>query len=167
MGEESRAQLRDLLESFDTAMLITRHDDQQHARPMAIAGVDGANTIWFLTSDDSPKSDEIRTDARASVTLQSSLRYVALSGHATLIDDRRKIHELWRPTSRAWFPNGKDDPKLVLIRLTVTDAEFWDNAGAKGIRYAFAVAKALVTGDEPAPVAAHHGRVKEAPLSRP
>ena len=30
-------QLSELLESFDTAMLLTRHGDTNHARPMAIA----------------------------------------------------------------------------------------------------------------------------------
>ncbi len=170
MGESKKDHLKDLLESFDTAMLITHHDDREHARPMAIAGVDDANTLWFVTSQDAPKSDEIRTDARASVTLQSKTQYVALSGYASLVDDRKKIHELWKPTWKSWFPNGKDDPKLVLIRVTVTDAEFWDNAGTKGIRYAFAAAKALVTGDQPAPVSSQqHGRVKTdigEPLSR-
>ena len=160
MGESSKqAHLKDLLEAFDTAMLITRHGEREHARPMAIAGVEDANTLWFVTSDDSPKSDEIRSDARASVTLQSATRYVALSGIARLVDDRRKIDELWKPTWKAWFPNGKDDPKLVLIRVSVTDAEFWDNAGTKGIRYAFEAAKALVTGEPAAPVSGQHGRV--------
>jgi len=160
MGESKKEHLKDLLESFDTAMFITRHDDHEHARPMAIAGVDDANTLWFVTSQDAPKSDEIRADSRAAVTLQSNTRYVALSGRATLVDDRQKIHELWKPTWKAWFPNGKDDPKLVLIRVTVTDAEFWDNAGTKGIRYAFEAAKAFVTGEPAAPASGQHGRVK-------
>ena len=160
MGESERQHLKDLLESFDTAMLITRHGEREHARPMAIASVEGENTLWFATLQDAPKSDEIRQDAHASATLQSSGRYVALSGTASLVDDRARIHELWRPTWKAWFPNGKDDPNLVLIRLSVKNAEFWDNAGAKGIRYAFEVAKALVKGREPAPVASVHGRVE-------
>lgn len=170
MGESKKEHLKDLLESFDTAMLITRHGEREHARPMAIAGIEGANTMWFATSQDAPKSDEIRSDSRASVTLQSDKRYVALSGRATLVADRAKIDELWKPTWKAWFPNGKDDPNLVLIRLTVEDAEFWDNAGTKGIRYAFEAAKALVTGEEAAPVSGQHGRVKPAnggvPLSQ-
>ncbi len=157
---ESQEHLKDLLEWFDTAMFITHHGERQHARPMTIAAVEGANTLWFATSQDAPKSDEIRSDARASVTMQSPKRYVALSGVATLVEDRAKIHQLWKPTWKAWFPNGKDDPKLVLIRLTVTDAEFWDNAGAKGIRYAFEVAKAMVKGEQPASVAAQHARVQ-------
>src|SRR5215204_5711695 len=135
MGQSTKQHLQDLLESFDAAMLITHHGDREHARPMAVAGVEGANTLWFATSEWSPKSDEIRRDARVSATFQSDKRYVALSGRGELVSDRAKINELWKPTWKVWFPNGKDDPSLVLIRVTVEDAEFWDNAGTKGIRY--------------------------------
>jgi general stress protein 26 len=159
MGEKSKAHLKELLESFDTAMLITRHGETVHARPMAVAGVEGASTLWFVTGASSPKSDEIRNDERVSATFQGSLKFVALSGLASLVRDRKKIEELWQTSWKAWFPNGKDDPNITLIRVTVTDAEFWDTAGSKGIRYAFEVAKAVVTGDTPEVSQGQHGRL--------
>jgi general stress protein 26 len=168
MGESSKAHLKELLQSFDTAMLITRHGGELHARPMAVAGVEGANTLWFVTGDLSPKSEEIRHDERVSVTFQGTLKFVALSGHAALVSDRKKIEELWQTSWKAWFPNGKDDPKLALIRVTVTDAEFWDSAGSKGIRYAFEVAKSVVTGNTPEMTEDQHGRVNpNAPVAAP
>ncbi|MBX3197710.1 MAG: pyridoxamine 5'-phosphate oxidase family protein [Labilithrix sp.] len=162
MGESTKQHLKELLESFDTAMLITRHGDRDHARPMAVAAIEGANTLWFATAQAAPKSEEIRRDGRVSATFQSSRRFVALSGTAELVEDRAKIHELWKPTWRVWFPEGKDDPKLVLIRVTVTDAEFWDNTGARGLRYAFEAARALLKRHEPVMVEGQHGRVKAA-----
>ncbi|MBN9165797.1 MAG: hypothetical protein BGO98_11415 [Myxococcales bacterium 68-20] len=160
MGESTKTHLKSLLESFDTGMLITHYDDREHGRPMSIAAVEGSNTIWFATAQSSPKSDEIRRDTRVSVTFQSRRRFVALSGTAELVDDRSKIHELWRPSWKLWFTKGKDDPSIVLIRVTVTDAEFWDNAGAIGIRFAFKAAKALLTKHEMPYVEGQHGRVK-------
>ncbi|MBX3232146.1 MAG: pyridoxamine 5'-phosphate oxidase family protein [Labilithrix sp.] len=169
MGESSKAHLKELLESFDDAMLITRHGEEMHARPMAVADVEGANTLWFVTSTGAPKSDEIRLDSRVSVTFQSSTRFVALSGRGVLVHDKAKIDQLWKPSWKAWFPNGKDDPSIALIQVTVTDAELWDNAGLKGIRYAFEVAKAALTGTTPDVDAAQHARVKptngDAPVS--
>ena len=53
------------------------------------------------------------------------------------------------------------------IRVTVEDAEFWDNAGTKGIRYALSAAKAIVTGETPAPASGQHGRVKPADGGEP
>lgn len=122
-------------------------------------------------ADASPKSDEIRSDDRVSATFQSPSSFVALSGRAALIRDRKKIEELWQTSWKAWFPNGKDDPNLALIRVTVTDAELWDTAGAKGIHYAFEVAKSVVTGDTPEITAGQHARLDPskgaAPASKP
>ena len=163
MGEVSKTKhLNELLESFDTAMLLTRDGDQNHARPMAIAEIEGANTLWFVTSNESPKAEEIRGDTRVSVTLQSERRFVALSGTSALVRDRERIDALWKDAWKVWFPEGKDDPSIALIKVTVKDAEFWDNAGGKGICYAFEAAKALISGERPEPVPGAHGRVKPA-----
>lgn len=169
MAESMKKHLQDLLESFDTAMFITHHGDGQHARPMTVAGVEGVNTLWFATSLDAPKIEEIRRDGRVSITFQGDRRFVALSGNAELVADRDKIHQLWKPTWKVWFPNGKDDPSITLIRVTVNDAEFWDNAGAKALRFVFEAAKALITKERPAISAAEHGRVRSTngePLSQ-
>ena len=160
MGESTKEHLKELLTSFDTAMLITRDGDQDHARPMAVAGVDGANVLWFVTSQWSPKVEEIEQDRRVSVTFQSSKRFVALSGMAQLVKEQAKIDELWKSEWKVWFPDGKDDPKISLIRVTVTYAEFWDNAGTNGIKYAFEAAKAVLKGEEPKPVPGVHGRIE-------
>jgi len=162
MGESTKQHLKQLLESFDTAMLITRCGDRAHARPMAVAAIEGANTIWFATAMTAPKAEEIRKDSRISATFQGRGRYVALSGCAELVTDREKIHELYKPTWRLWFPQGKDDPALVLIKVSVTDAEYWDNTGARGLRYAFEAAKALVTKHQVTAGAGQHGRIKAA-----
>lgn len=168
MGEKSKAHLKQMLESFDTAMFITRHGEQVHARPMAVAGVEEANTLWFVTSDSSPKSNEIRRDERVSATFQGKAEFVALSGRASLVRDRKKIEELWQTSWKAWFPNGKEDPSILLIRVTVDDAELWDMAGTKGIRYAFEMAKAVLTGDTPEVTHSQHARVNPAgPVSKP
>lgn len=159
MAETTEKHLKKLLESFDTAMLITRHDDFDHARPMTVAGVDGASTIWFATTEDAPKSAEIRRDARAAATFQSRKRWVAVSGIAELVKDREKVHQLWKPSWKVWFPKGKDDPSIVLIRLTVTDAEFWDNGGAKGIRYVLEALKALFSRRKPSMAEGQHARI--------
>ncbi len=168
MGEQAKNQhLHELLESFDTGMLITRHGEQNHARPMAIACVDETNCIWFATSIDSPKAEEIRADTRVSVTLQTSRKFVALSGTARLVSDRAKIEELWKETWKVWFPKGKTDPAIALIRVDVDDAEFWDNAGAKGVRYVFEAMKGLISGQRPDLMAGQHGRVRGPEVQQP
>ncbi len=161
MGEIAKTKhLSELLESFDTAMLVTRHGDGNHARPMAIAEIEGASTLWFVTSDDSPKADEIRHDARVSVTFQSARKFIALSGRSALVHDPERVAALWKETWKIWFPKGKHDPTIALIRVSVEDAEFWDNAGGKGVRYVFEAVKGLIKGERPEGVAGAHGRVQ-------
>lgn len=152
--------LHELLESFDTAMLITRHDEGHHARPMAVAAVEGGDCVWFIMSVDSPKAAEIRADPRVSATFQAGRRFVALSGIAEIVHDRAKIHALWKDTWRVWFPHGKDDPSLALIRVSVDDAELWDHAGARGVKYAFEAVKSVLAGARPSPLEAQHARIK-------
>lgn len=167
MGEPNKTRhLSELLESFDTAMLLTRVGDQIHARPMAIAEVEGASTMWFVTSSESPKAQELRTDFRVSLTMQSAHKFVAISGTSALVQDRARIEALWKDTWKVWFPEGKKDPKIALIKVNVEDAEFWDNAGVNGIRYAFEAVKAVIMGESPEPVAGLHDRVQPALAAR-
>lgn len=164
MGQTKQEHLKDLLESFDTAMLITRHGEKLHARPMSIVQHEGASTLWFVASDRSPKAQEL-DDPRVSATLQSKTRFVALSGKAKIVRDGAKIQQLWSPAWKVWFPEGKDDPSLVLIRFDVEDAEFWDDAGVRGVRYAVNAVKGLIRGETPVETDDNHGRLKHTETS--
>ena len=140
----------ELLCEFDIANVITRARAEEgglHGRPMAIAKVEDDGTLWFVTSVDSPKVLEIRDDSRAMVSLQNSRQFVSINGHFELVTDRAKVDELWKESYRVWF-EGENDPELVLLRFTPFDAEFWDNAGARGIKYAFEAAKAYLKGQK-------------------
>ena len=143
--------LQELLHEFDTATVITRaRDGALHGRPMAVAEVDEAGDLWFITNVDSPKVLEMREDSRGMVALQKSRQFVTLNGHFELVSDRAKVEELWKEPYRVWF-DGEGDPELVLIRFSPNDAEYWDGAGAKGIRYAFEATKAYLSGEKVRP----------------
>jgi general stress protein 26 len=71
--------------------------------------------------------------------------YASVYGTASLSDDRDRIRELWSPMVKAWFPQGVEDPHLVLLRLDVERGEYWDSDQNSMLKM-FAVAKALATG---------------------
>lgn len=52
--------------------------------------------------------------------------------HGTLsIDNHRAvINRLWNRFVAAWYEDGKDDPKLVLLRLDPANAEIWLDASS-------------------------------------
>ncbi len=160
---DERSKLHAVLKKFDTAMLVTLSSDgEAHARPMAIAGVDDDCTTWFVTSRSSPKADEVAAGHRAQVVCQNgSTAFLSLSGDASVIQDRTKLDRLWKKAYEVWFPKGKDDPDLTLLRISPDRGEYWDETGMNKLQYAFRAAKAFATGTRPAPGGRdEHGKVK-------
>ena len=152
-----------LLCGFDTAMLVTHSDDGElRARPMAIAQVDDNCRVWFLTKEETGKVHEIEADRRVNVSCQRERDlFLSLTGRGHLDRDREKLNELWRDTYKVWFPDGKDDPELVLLAVEPEEGEYWDQQGMKKIQYLFQSAKALATGTEPkVEEGEQHGRVR-------
>jgi len=150
MTTQAKKQFHEILTDFDNAMLVTRAPDRLlHARPMAIAEVEPDGDVWFVTSSASGKVDEILDDPIVAVTLQSGSRFLSLSGTASLSDDRSRIAELWKEPWKVWFPEGKDDPDLVLLKVTASEGEYWDNSGLNGLKYAFEAGKADLQGERP------------------
>lgn len=142
--------LHELLEGFDAAMLVTSTPEGRlRSRPMALADVDPDGTLWFLTQRGSPKMAEIARDEQVNVAMQSTLKFVSITGTATPIVDRQKIDELWNEAWKTWFPGGKDDPKLVLLRVDPESGEYWDNSGSSGIKYLIEAGKAYLSGTRP------------------
>jgi general stress protein 26 len=151
MNDEPVKKIRELLEDFDTALLITHGSDLMfHARPMAIARVESNCDLWFFTSRNSAKVREIENDQRVLIVCQNEMsRYVAVQASAKLIFDRNKAAELWKDSFQVWFPQGVNDPELRLIRAQAESAEYWDNAGFKSVKYLFEAAKAYMQGTRP------------------
>lgn len=147
-----KSQLIDSLKKFDNVMVTTRaQDGAMHSRPMAVAEVDDRGVVWFVTAKDSAKTHEVSTDARCSVTGQKDGIYVSLSGRLDVVNDRERVRSLWKEAWKVWFPEGKEDPNICLMRLTTEVGEYWDNRGANGVRYLFEAAKALLDGRPASP----------------
>jgi general stress protein 26 len=141
--------LYELLKSFDKGILITRPGGRLHGRPMALASVEDSGDLYFPTSLDSVKAKEIEADPAVMATFQSGYKFVTLNGNASIVRDRALIDKLWHEAWRVWFPDGKDDPHLCLIRVDPTDGEFWDTSGTEAVKYAYRAAKAYVQGEQP------------------
>ncbi len=136
----------DLLQRFDHAMLISMAEDGSlHARPMAIAESDGAR-LRFATSSKSAKAAEIAMRPDVAVVMQGSGAYLAISGTARLLEDRDAIRLMWQADWKPWFPEGPDDPSLVLIEVDPARAEYWDRTGKRRLEFLWEAGKAMATG---------------------
>ena len=139
-----------VVKDFDSGMLVTRAaDGHLRSRPMGVAEVTDDGDLFFMTRIDSPKVKELEADPHVNLAIQGKTRFASVSGRARVVRDRAHIDRLWQESWKVWFPEGKDDPALCLLQLSPEDGEYWDNAGAKGLRYLFEAAKAYVEGTTP------------------
>ncbi len=146
---ESFARLGELIKDIHIAMLSTVADDGTlRSRPMGTQQIDLLDgVLWFFTSSESPKADEIihRKQVNLSYSSVEKQRYVSISGPAHLVRDRAKVKALWKPAAKIWFPDGVDDPTLILLRVEVVNAEYWDSPSSKMVQL-YGMAKYALTG---------------------
>jgi general stress protein 26 len=123
--------------------------DELSSRPMATAKVEEDGSIWFFTNEYSLKSKEISKENEVSLGYSdpSSNTYVTVNGKAELVDDRAKKEAYFSAPVKAWFPDGVDDPRLILIKVTPVSAEYWDSSSSKMV-VAFNMLKAVITGEQ-------------------
>ncbi len=161
MTERPRRHLIELLKGFTTAMMITRAGDQSmHARPMSIAEIGEDGVLYFATSLDSGKLRDIEMNPAVNLILQDGSTYISLQGTAHASTDPALIDRLWSDAWKVWFPEGKDDPLLVILKIDPEDAEYWDNSGLQGAGYAMSALKAYIKGEKLTETnAAQHGKV--------
>lgn len=146
--EESVEKLNGLIKGIKIAMLTTVDFGLLRARPMATQEAEFDGDLWFMTSSDTHKTEEIEKDPRVAVAYAApgTNTYVSASGTARIINDRDKIEEFWNPIYKAWFPKGLDDPTICLLKVSVEQAEYWDSPSSTLVQIAGFV-KALVTGE--------------------
>ncbi len=152
-----------LLKDFPTAMLVSRAESGgMHARPMAVAELQPDADAYFATRIDSPKVDEILRSPDVLVTFQSATQFGSISGRATFEKDKSLIDRLWSDSWRPWFPGGKTDPSLVIIRVEAREGEYWDNSGVHGLKFLFEGLSAVMQGEKMAGPddASRHAKVR-------
>lgn len=127
--QELEARFWKALKSDRTMMLGLDGSADGHARPMTgLTETDaGRGPIWFFTTRDNMLVREMRLGHRAIAHFTSKGHdlFATLHGDLVVEDDREMIDRLWNRWVAAWFPEGKDDPQLELIRLDPERAQIW------------------------------------------
>lgn len=116
-------------------------------RPMSIQKICDQGNFWFLSASDSSKNQEIVEDSRVQLFINNTSNYEFLSvyGKATISRDRQKIDELWSDIAKAWFNEGKDDPRVTVIKVTPEEGFYWDTKDGKLVSL-IKIAASAVTG---------------------
>lgn len=151
-GQEAKDKIWSLIKDIKFALMASYATSGEifHARPMMAQQKEFDGTLWFFTAADSRKTAEIKNNPTSLLTYAdpSKNNYVSISGKATILRDQAKIDELWSEAARVWFPEGKGDPNLILIRFDPQEAEFWDAPSSAAV-HAYGYIKAVLTGETP------------------
>jgi general stress protein 26 len=160
-SNEGVKKLNELIKSIETAMLVTADaDGTLRSRPMGTQQIESDGDLWFFTGRDTGKAHAIEHDQHVNISYSSQKdnRYVSVSGRAELIENKKKVEELWNPLLKAWFPEGIEDPNLTLIRVHVESAEYWDFNSSTMVQL-MGFAKSIFTGKQIQPDKNQHDKI--------
>jgi len=147
-GKEAIEKMQQIADDTNTCMFCTDVDQIPFpTRPMATQKVDDEGNFWFISSKTSHKETEINESSKVQLIYARPDKYTFLSvyGKASSFYDRQKIEEMWTPIAKTWFPEGKDDPNLTLIKVTPEEAYYWDTKDGK-LMSMLKIAAGAITG---------------------
>ena len=143
----SPEQLRDRLwKELDEARIVMLGlvgGEPHHMQPMAAFGDMAGDAIWFFTKKDTDLVSQTGAGHDAMICLMARDMEFQASIHGALTQeiDRAKLEQFWSPFVSAWYPEGKDDPDLTMVRLDPKDARVWVSTRGP-ITYPLQIAKA-------------------------
>lgn len=146
--EELRDRVWELAEKIEFCMFVSWDGEKQRARPLDAHVDRGAGAIYFLTDVSGAKVDQVKEFPVVTLTFSDtrSMKFVTMSGTATVSNDRAKIREMFEPSSKAWWDSA-DDPAIRLITFRPEEAELWDSPNM--LVSSVLMVTAAVTGAQP------------------
>lgn len=131
---EAIEKLQQLVNHQPTCLFSTRLGMiPQTTRPMSVQKVEDDGNFYFLSAVDSSKNEDITHDPRIQLFFSntSDYEFLTIYGMATILRDKPTIERYWNTMAKAWFPEGKDDPRVSVIKLSPTDGFYWDTKDGK------------------------------------
>ena len=109
----------------DSPFVMIGLNDGNHSEPMtAQIDDDQPNTLFFFAGKDNRIAGG--GGAMAQFVGKGHDFFACLAGDVSQDNDRGQIDKLWNKQVEAWFPEGKEDPNLALLRFDIDSAELWE-----------------------------------------
>ncbi len=119
-----------------------------HAQPMTAFREAETGTIWFFTRDDTDLSRDAAIGGGQSAMFHYASKdqkvWACIHGELSVHgQDREIVDRYWNPILAAWYPDGKEDRHLTILRFDADDGRVWVSGGL--VKFAFEIVKANVT----------------------
>jgi len=106
-------------------VMVGLTDEGQHSEPLtAQLDKDQADTLWFFIGKDNRLTKG--GAAMAQFVSKGHDYFACLAGRVRVHNDSAIVEKLWSRQAEAWFPGGKNDPNLALLRFDIDSAELWE-----------------------------------------
>lgn len=149
---EAQEAFWDHLKSSNTGMLGLDQPGY-HAQPMTAYREEETGTIWFFTRDDTDLAKDAGLGGGQSAMFHYGSKdqkvWACIHGQLSVHGhDREIIDRYWNPVLAAWYPDGKDDPGLTLLRFDADEGRVWVSEGGL-LKFGFEIARANLTKSMP------------------
>ena len=149
--QDAIEKLRELVDQIDIGMLCTfvPQSDYPHAIPMSRQEIDENGDIWFLFSTASDTYQNLQRNNKLSLLYSdvSNYNFLSIDGTGEISQDKARIEKYWSNIVAAWFEQGKEDPRIRVLKVTPGNAHYWDNKSNKLVTF-LKVAASAVSGKQ-------------------
>jgi len=158
---ESEPKLQ-LLEEIkgERCVMLGSPDADEHMQPMSpqidkdtLKTVeDGGHSVIYFYSDntsDLGKAVIANPGARVMATHIGKDYQACIEGALyPITGDAALIERFWNPVAGSWYPDGKDDPKMLMLKFVPITAGVWASTG-NPLKFVYETAKANMTDTMP------------------
>lgn len=105
-------------------LMVGLEGSHQHSLPMtAQLDPDAHSEFWFYTTRD----NRLASGGPAMAQFASKGHHVFACINGTLVEetDSAVIDRYWSKDVAAWYPQGRQDPSLLMLRFNLGTAEVW------------------------------------------
>lgn len=132
MADESEIEEEFWRELKDSPILMLGLDGirQGRSQPMTAFFEETRAPLWFFSSTDSDLARHVADElagrpAIASFVGKGHELFASLHGTLAIERDASIIDRFWDDRVADWYPGGRQDPKLVILRLDADSARIW------------------------------------------
>lgn len=146
-------QLLELLSEARCVMLGSP-DPAEHMQPMSPQLDDDLieaqpGTVYFFSDSTSDLGQAILAKADDVMLTYMTKSYQAcIRGRLSIATETTLVDRFWNSIVASWYPGGKTDPKLLMLKFEMKDAAIWASTGSP-IKFLYETAKANLTDTLP------------------
>jgi general stress protein 26 len=135
---EKYMKLHDKIKNIKTAMLtMTGQYGCLYSLPVNTLMTECEGHIWYFIKLNLEMENDLAHHpcVNLSYTDVAHRIFVSISGEAEIVGEKEKFNVLWKAVFAEWFPMGLHDPALVLLKINMKEAKYWDihSAGMKNL----------------------------------